>query len=688
MKKALRTTLASLVLIPSLSWASADLSTLLPQEVHRSTLKDIVNSLQSAHYNKIQINDELSSRLLDSYIKSLDPNRLAFYQSDIVEFDTYRYTLDDEVEAGNLEHAYQIFNRAQQRIKQQLDWFIARLNDETPFDFNKDETLDTDRSDNEWAMNKKELEDLWRKYLKSALLNLRLADKTGEDAREVLIKRYQNQLKRISQTNSEDVFQQFVNVFTKKFDPHTSYFSPRNSENFKINMSLSLEGIGAVLQSENEHTKIVRLVPAGPADKTGQLKPSDLIVGVGQGTEGAIEDVVGLRLDDVVDKIRGPKGSIVRLEVIPSGSADQTARKVVLIERNKVRLEEQAAHKEIIDIEHKGRNYKLGVIDIPAFYIDFAALQRGDADYKSTTRDVEQLVKELKSDKIDGLIIDLRNNGGGSLREANELVGLFIDRGPTVQIRDPQGRVDILGDFNPKIAYTGQMAVLVNRLSASASEIFAGAIQDYRRGLVIGDQTFGKGTVQTLQPLNHGQLKLTHAKFYRISGESTQNKGVIPDVTMPSLFDKEEIGESALEGALPWDEVKQAKHGMYSGFSPFLSKLLARHKARVSTQPDFIFMREQIARQREDKTNDLVPLNESALKLKREEAENWQLEAENRRRVAKGETPIKQLSELDDLLKKDEQGTPISEESRAVLTESGRILIDLMELSTHYAANN
>ncbi len=685
MLKGFRITLAAFLFSPAVCFAVADLTTLLPDETHKNTIKEIVRSLNSSHYNKVSIDDSLSSNLLDKYLDELDPSRSLFYQVDIDEFQAYRQSLDDAIKSGDLEIPFHIFNRLQVRTKEQLTRAIDRLEDPTPFNLTLDEFLDTNREDDPWVVTEAEMHDLWRQRVKSALLNLILADKTEEQARETLIKRYKNQLARLAQTKSEDVFQRFANTFTKYFDPHTAYFSPRTSENFKINMSLSLEGIGAVLQSENEFTKITRLVPAGPADKTGQLKATDIIVGVGQGKEGEIEDVVGWRLDDVVDKIRGPKGSMVRLEIISSD--DKSARRIVSIERNTVKLEEQAAQKRIIDIVHNDRTYKIGVIDIPAFYIDFAALQRGEKDYKSTTRDVEKLVTELTQEGIHGLIIDLRNNGGGSLREANELVGLFIDRGPTVQIRDPSGRVDILGDFNPKVAYSGPLGVVVNRLSASASEIFAGAIQDYQRGIVMGSQTFGKGTVQTLLPLSHGQLKFTNAKFYRISGESTQNKGVVPDISFPSLYDPNEVGESSLQRALPWDTVQEARHGVYRSFSPIKQTLEQNHIARIENQPDFNYMREQIARLAEMRKDESIPLNYQKLQEKRDQADKWQLDAENKRRLAKGLTPISSLSELEDS-NKDDSGRPLTPESEAILHESGMVLLDYVALTGQLNAAN
>lgn len=681
-------TASSLVLglMTALPASALNSSVLQPDTIHSQTITDIVTSLNQDHYNSIVLNDELSGKVLDQYLDSLDPSKAFFYQSDIDEFQQYRSLIDDEINSGDLTAAYAIFNRYQQRTQERLNRLITTLESaDYNVDFNRDETILTDRETSQWPASEAELDEFWRKRLKSALLGLKLADKPLNEAKKLLLKRYKSQLNRALQTNNEDVFQSFANALTMQFDPHTQYFSPRLSENFNINMSLSLEGIGAVLQSENDNTKVVRLVPAGPADKAGQLKPADLIVGVGQGEDGEIEDVVGWRLDEVVALIRGPKDSVVRLDVIPA-DGDDSQHKIIKITRNKVKLDEQAAQSKVIRIEHQGKPYKLGVISLPAFYIDFAALQRGESDYKSTTRDTARLIEELKTEGIDGLIIDLRNNGGGSLREANELVGLFISRGPTVQIRDPQGRVNIQGDPDPRIAYDGPMAVLVNRLSASASEIFAGAIQDYQRGLIVGSQTFGKGTVQTLSPLHHGQIKLTHAKFYRISGESTQHKGVIPDVALPTLYDTDEIGESSLDGALPWDMVHEVPHQRYMDFRAILPELNKRHAERTRFNPDFLYMNAQIQRMHENKQDKELSLNEATLKAERDKSEQWLLDQENQRRAAKKLPAIKALSELDELLEKDAQGRTISPEQEAILTETGNVLLDMIELTHNYMA--
>jgi len=674
-------------LLSGLSTSASAALTLESEPVHKQTALEVVEGLQSSHYARKVLNDELAAELLASYLDDLDPARLYFTQPDIERFKAFSSVLDDEFKQGNVDRAFEIYNEYLTLTEQQINFNIDLLSNKlSSIRFDVEESIDTDRSDNSWPASAEDRKELWRKRVKSALLNLKLSDKTLEEARDTLLKRYRGQLDRLSQTNSEDVFQRYTNALTELFDPHTQYFSPKRSENFQINMSLSLEGIGAVLQRENEYTKVVRLVPAGPADKGGQLKPADMIVGVGQDEEGEIEDVVGWRLDEVVQLIRGPKGSTVRLEIIPADADEGSPRKVIKIVRNQVKLEEQAAQKKILDLDYKGRSFKLGVIEVPTFYIDFAALQRGDKDYKSTTRDVARLIEELKHENVQGLIIDLRNNGGGSLREANEMVGLFINRGPTVQIQDANGRIDILGDRDKNVAYSGPVAVLVNRLSASASEIFAGAMQDYQRGIIVGGQTFGKGTVQALQPLDHGQLKLTHAKFYRISGESTQHKGVVPDIMFPTLYDKEEIGESALDGALPWDKVRPVRHGRFIGFQPFMDQLKARHEERTSTNPDFIFMREQVARLETLRNDTSMSLNEETLKRERSEAETWQLDAENRRRSAKNQTPVEKLSVLEEEREKDSQGRPISPESEAIVAETGYILMDVLQLTLKYAA--
>ncbi len=656
-----------------------------PLKIHTQTSQEIINYLRYEHYQRYNFDDNLSSKVLDNYLKTLDGARLFFTAADVAEFERYRHTLDNDLLNGNLAPAYNIYNRYQQRRHERLTYLIKNLdNNLKDLDFSKNESIETDRENAPWAKDSAALDKLWKKRLKDAVLSLKFTGKTEEEAVKKLSRRYHNQLNQIDQIKSEDVFQAYINAVTQTYDPHTTYFSPRKSENFDISMSLSLEGIGALLQSEDDYTKIVRIIPAGPADKSKLLKAEDRIIGVGQGKKGEIVDVIGWRLDDVVDRIRGPKDSTVRLEIIPADAVDDHQTKVIELVRNTIKLEDQSVQKEIIQIERDDGIHKIGIIEIPTFYIDFDALHRGDKNYKSTTNDVKRLLKELINEKVDGIIIDLRNNGGGSLREANELTGLFIKYGPTVQIQDSRGRIDIIRDPDPRLVYDGPLAVLVNRLSASASEIFAGAIQDYRRGLIIGGQTFGKGTVQTLIPLNHGKLKITQAKFYRISGDSTQHRGVHPDVHYPTMYNLDEVGESALDDALPWDKIKSARYRPISRYSPENELLNRRHLVRVKENPDYIYLLEQIAHLKKIREDSIISLLEKERKLERETAEEWQLGTENRRRTAKGEETFKDYAALKEYRKeltdpaKDEKG---HEEPDFLLEESGQILLDQISLN-------
>ncbi len=656
-----------------------------PLKVHTQTSKEIINYLRFDHYQKYNFNDDLSSKVLDSYLETLDGARLFFTAADIAEFEKYRNTLDNALLKGNLAPAYKIYNRYQKRRSERLTYLIKNLdNNLKNLDFNKDESIETDRENAPWAKNSAALDKLWKKRLKDAVLSLKFTGKTEKEAIEKLSRRYHNQLNQINQIKSEDVFQAYMNAVTQTSDPHTTYFSPRKSENFNINMSLSLEGIGALLQSEDEYTKIVRIIPAGPADKSKLLKAEDRIIGVGQGKKGEIVDVIGWRLDDVVDRIRGPKASTVRLEIIPADAVDEHQTKVIELVRNTIKLEDQSVQKEVIEIEHDGKTHKIGIIEIPTFYIDFDALRRGDSDYKSTTSDVKRLLKELISEKVDGIVVDLRNNGGGSLREANELTGLFIKYGPTVQIQDARGRVEVLRDPDPRLVYDGPLAVLVNRLSASASEIFAGAIQDYRRGLIIGGQTFGKGTVQTLTPLNHGQLKITQAKFYRISGESTQNRGVHPDIHYPTMYDLDEVGESALDDALPWDKIKSTRYRTISRQTPANELLNRRHLMRVKENPDYIYLLEQISYLEKIRNDSVISLLEKNRKKERDATEKWQLDTENKRRLAKGEETFKDYAALKKYrteLTDPDSDKKDHDESDFLLEESAHILLDQISLN-------
>lgn len=644
---------------------------------------NVVELLKRHHYSKPPLDDARSRKMYAGYLKMLDPARMYFTAQDVQEFDRWETEFDDFLKAGNLKPGYAMYHQQLTRLDQYLDYALGELNQGiAKIDFSIAESFETDREKAQWAPDEKALKDLWRKRLKDEVLRLKIANKEPQAIETLLVKRYKNQKKRLQQTRSEDVFQAYINAFAQTYDPHTTYLSPDNAENFDINMSLSLEGIGAMLQGDNEHVKIVRLIPAGPAEKSKLVAPADKIIAVGQGNKELV-DVIGWRLDEVVKLIRGPKGSQVRLEIIPASNAptDQTS-KTVTITREAVKLEEQAAKKSILNLSKEGRDYKLGVIEIPAFYLDFKAYRAGDPEYKSTTRDVKRLITELQKEKVEGIVIDLRNNGGGSLQEATELTGLFIEQGPTVLVRNSDGRIDVLADEHKGAFYKGPLTVLVNRLSASASEIFAGAMQDYHRALIIGGQTFGKGTVQTIQPLNHGELKLTLAKFYRVSGQSTQHQGVIPDISYPADMDITEIGESALPEAMPWDSIKPALEPANDPFKPFIAELKARHDARTNDDPDFVFSRARLALTQRLMQDTEVSLNEVERRAQYAKIEKKQLDIENARRIKKGEEQLKTMIKDDeeDHVAAAEKDKKIKPEEDAYLAETGRILLDWLSL--------
>jgi carboxyl-terminal processing protease len=674
----------STVCLSGFSFANTNDTTseLQPEAEHPLTNRAVVHHLYQHHYSRKYMNDEFSDKVYDRYLEILDNTRSYFTASDIKEFESMRFQLDDAIKTNDLDPAYKIYNRYQKRAIERLDYALSLLaKGIKQFDFKKNESLELDREKAQWAGSAGDLDQLWRKRIKNTILNLKLAKKEDEKILELLTKRYTSQLNRIKQINSEDAFQSYMNAITHTFDPHTQYMSPRNSENFNINMSLSLQGIGAVLRSENENTIVERLVTGGPADKAAQLKPSDKIVGVAQGKDDMV-DVIGWRLDEVVDLIRGPKDSTVRLDIV-SGSGQTEKHHEIAIVRDEVKLEDRAAQSEVIDIKRGSKDYKVGVIDIPAFYADFEAKNANDPNYRSTTRDVSNLIKDLQKDNIDGLIIDLRNNGGGSLAEVNNLVGLFIPKGPTVQVHYSFGHTQVLADQDPAQLYKGPVVVLTNRLSASASEIFAGAIQDYGRGVVVGSQTFGKGSVQTLIPLFRGQMKVTNAKFYRVSGESTQHRGVIPDILYPEIYDTDKIGESALEEALPWDKIAASKFESQGNITSSLSALKTNHEKRIKNNADFTYLNEQVEFLKELRNDTVISLNIETRKIERKETEARRLALENKRRKAKGMELLTELEETADEDSSDDKEDKDNKPKDALLLEGGEILVDFMKLSNN-----
>jgi len=635
------------------------LEALKPDKRLRQTALIVNQVLQKYHYRKVELDDELSSRIFDKYLESCDPNKSFFTQEDVREFEKYRHKLDEAIAHGWLEPAFEIFRRFRERVDQQISWALELL-ERNQFDFTRKETYRFDRKDAPWAKDEAALKELWRKRVKNDILGLRLAGKDEEKIRETLEKRYKTLRRRVHQLDADEVFQTFINAYTLSIEPHTAYMSPERSENFDISMRLSLQGIGAVLSSKDEYTEVQKVVPGGPADKSGQLKPGDRIIGVAQGRTGEMEDVVGWPLQDVVEKIRGPKGTVVRLSVLPKASGAQGAAREISIVRDQIKLEDQAAKSELLEID----GMRFGVIELPAFYRDFRAQAAGRKDFRSTTRDVRRLITELKKQKVDGIIMDLRNNGGGSLTEAIELTGLFIPHGPVVQVKDSQGRVEVERDTDPGEVYTGPLAVLVNRNSASASEIFAAAIQDYGRGLVIGEPTFGKGTVQTLVELGQfsrdkediGRLRLTIAQFFRVQGGSTQNRGVVPDVTFPTAPGDDEHGERSLENALPWTRIKAVEHDQLGRVEVAL--LRNRHQQRVKQDPGFVYLVEQSKALRELNEEKEVSLVEAERRKEWEAREKRALERRNRLRAARGLEPLEKLEDEEENAFHDDKDDP------------------------------
>ena len=627
--------LLAFLLTISVSLSAVAIAPIEKQTEQTALFREILDRLATRHYRGQDINDDLSQRYLSTYIEMLDPLKSYFLQSDIEEFNQWSTKLDDLARRGDVAPGFVMFNRLRDRLLEQLQANIALLESDYEFDYSVDETLILDGEERQWMLTESEQRDYWRKRIKDSMIRLLLNDKEPVKARELLVKRFSNQITQMEQRDSQDVFQLYANALASLYDPHTSYFSPRTTENFQINMSLSLEGIGAELRTEDEYTKVARVIPGGPADLQGILKASDKIIAVAQGDEELV-DVIGWRIDDVVELIRGAKDSTVRLELIEGGSDSADSTKVIAIVRDKVKLEEKSAQSKIININQNGTDLKLGVIDIPAFYMDFEAYRKRDPEYKSTTRDVYKLLSELREEQVDGIVLDLRNNGGGSLHEATMLTDLFIGTGPVVQIRNAYQQVSRDQRAMMRAAYNGPLLVMINRLSASASEIFAGALQDYGRAVVVGSQSFGKGTVQDVTGLSSGQLKLTVSKFYRVSGDSTQHRGVVPDIEFPSLYDKQEVGESQQDNALPWDNIHSVPFKPLAGVKQFVPLLDAEHKLRISQDPDFLHLVNTLELSNSWDADKAVSLN---IEKRRARSSDWDTKRfllENKRRKLKG----------------------------------------------------
>ena len=645
-----------------------------PTDAQRATARKIGRILEEAHYSHAPIDHRMSDIVFQRYLEFLDPQRSYLLASDVNEFSTYRYQFDDMIRTGSIDPAYLMFARFQQRNRERMQYALSLLRTEP--DWTVDESYEFERTHTPWPGDQAQMDDLWRRRVKNDALSLLLTGKQWPDAAEILRKRYERVLKRIDQVTSEDVFENLMNAYARAFDPHSSYFSPRSSEEYRIQMSLNYDGIGASLQVVDDYVTIMNIIDGGPAAVAGTLKTNDRITGVGQGHEGAFTDVIGWRLDDVVQLIRGKAGTSVRLQVLPGGAAPGSAEKVLEFVRNKITLEAQAAHKEVKTVARNGRTYRIGVITVPGFYQDIAAQNAGDENYRSTTRDVARLLRELKTENIDGLVLDLRGDGGGYLPEATALTGLFINHGPVVQLRDTSGRLEVLDDPESAPAYEGPLAVLVDRMSASASEIFAGAIQDYHRGLIIGQTTFGKGTVQNLVPLDrwskepvNGQLTVTIGKFYRVTGESTQHRGVEPDIPLASVLDTKEVGESALESSLPWDRIAGVpfKTSTVAAAEPSVALLASAEDTRAQHDPDYRWLVSDIAAIDNLREQHSVSLNLKVRRDERAREDKERLERENNRRAAKNLPPLKTIAELDKA--KDGQPDVMLDQAAQIMTD-------------------
>ncbi len=635
----------------------------------------ITQFITNYHYKKQPLTDSLSVEIFNEYINNLDNNKLYFLASDIEGFEKYRDKFGGYLKNGNLASAFEIFNVFKKRLNERMKYIAGLLKHN--FDFTINESFTPNREKAGWAKTPAELDELWRKRIKNDELNMILSGKDVKNAGDVLAKRYHNYHKIILQYDAEDVFSLFVNSFTQVYDPHTDYFSPAAAQNFNISMKLSLEGIGASLRQDNDYTVVASIVAGGPASKSGLLKEEDKIVGVAQGDDSEVVDVIGWRLDDVIQLIRGKKGTVVRLQILHAKDGPGDPPTTIRLVRDEVKLEEQAAKDEILNVQENGMNFKIGIVKLPSFYTDFEGQRFGKPNYKSTTRDVRAILNKFKQEKVDGVIVDLRNNGGGSLQEAISLTGLFIKDGPVVQVKNSANMVEVNQDPDPNIVYDGPLAVIINRFSASASEIFAAAIQDYGRGLILGSNSYGKGTVQNMIDLNRsimvsdknlGQLKLTVAKFYRTTGSSTQRLGVKPDISFPSPYSSKEFGESSQKSALPWDQILPSNFNRFSNLAKVIPTLEEKHEKRIKNDPEYQYLLEELKEFNENRERKTISLNETIRKEEREKSEAVRKQREEELAKSLG-IKIENKKEVD---------AAVTNIKDYELKESGRILADLI----------
>ncbi|MGZ3776413.1 MAG: carboxy terminal-processing peptidase [Mucilaginibacter sp.] len=700
---------------PKLADTVAGSNNIQPELQQTVVCKYVAQLISEYNYKKVPLNDSISKVVFDRYIKQLDENHNYFLASDIKDFARFKSALATDLKDGNLADAFYIFNVYQKRYNDRIKYSIAQL--DTKFDFTRDEKFTYDRDSLPFFASQSESDDAWRERVKYDLLNLDMAKQTPDsaaaatkgkslDPKQILTDRYKNLLAQSNKLNNQDVFQIFMDAFTNAIDPHTNYFNPANAANFNIDMSRSLEGIGATLGVENDYVTITTIVPGGPADKSKQINPGDKIVAVAQGKDGAYQNVIGWRIENAIALIRGTKGTIVRLQIIPKSSGNASKPFELSMVREKIILKDQSVKQEIRTYNSNGKTIKIGIISVPAFYIDYNDYKSGNPNYKSTTRDVKLILDTLKKENVDGIVMDLRENGGGSLMEAIDLGGLFIKNGPMVQVRNPNNQIEVDNDDDPSISWSGPMAVLVDRFSASASEIFAGAMQDYGRAIVIGTQTYGKGTVQNAIDLDkvikpsivdrlssasgngkkevmtgsqtkYGQLNLTIAKFYRISGNSTQHKGVTPDIKFPSIIPMTKYGEDTEPSALPFDIIAKSEYSKVGDFTGVVPQLTKLHDQRMSTSDSYKYLMEDIADYQKHENEKSVTLNEAQLKQERDTEDAKRTERENAKRLALGLPVLKKGARK-----------PKNEDLDFLKIEAGQVLTDYINLGSKYSNNN
>ena len=666
-------------------------STYEPQEYISTNLtdekinlsKEVFKKLKKEHYIKNFVKDDFNNKYINALIKRLDENKLYFLESEIKNFKEESSQYSEKF--FDIDLAYLIINLYFERLVD-FSEFQIKLIEKDSFDFTKDEFIDIYYEDNQWSTSEALLKNIWRNETKNDLLVALMSETLSDDPNKVLLKRYKNRIRRIQQQKEEDIFSIAINTLSNQFDPHSSYLSPRSAEDFDMNMSLKLEGIGALLGTDDDYTKIVSLVPGGPAEKSGEILPEDKITRIRQidAEDKEYVDVVGWRIDEVVDLIRGESGTQVEIEFISSDSADST-RKLVTLTREEIKLEDRAAKSKIIETKEGN---KIGIIDLPSFYIDFNAYQNRDSDYRSSSNDVEDILKNFNIEGVDAVILDLRNNGGGALIEANKIVGLFVSSGPTVQVKHKAGYIQPYGSSKAKQAWQKPMAVLVNRYSASASEIVAGAIQDYQRGIVLGQRTFGKGTVQSLESISKGQVKITESKYYRIDGSSTQNKGVLPDIELLSTWDIETVGESSYPTALEWDTVRPYRHKKFDFDADKIFEIKNLYSQRLTTSPNLKYLGEVRDRYYLNKDKKLLSLNLETRKSEKKARKDWLLQIENKRREGLGLEIFSTYEDLDENNKKNENiNNDIDFKRDYLLIESTNIINDYLNLDKKLLAS-